>query len=161
MPNRKTSDGKHESLQASRTLNPHPETVSDAEFGSSEFFDPRDLVQVKYEMIRRVRRDGASVAGAAASFGLSRQTYYQAAAALARGGLADLLPGKPGPRGRHKLTDEVLKYLEQFRQADPAVNATALAAAVAERFGLRLHPRSIERALTRASGEPDRSRKSP
>jgi transposase len=160
MPNRKASDGKHAALQASRTLNPHPEAVSDSEFGSSEFFDPRDLVQVKYEMIRRVRRDGASVTGAAAAFGLSRQTYYQAAAALARGGLAGLLPGKPGPRGRHKLTDEVLEYLQQLRQTDPAMNATALAAAVADRFGLRLHPRSIERALARPE-EPDRSRKSP
>jgi hypothetical protein len=33
---------------------------------------PRDLVQVKYEMLRRVRVDGHSVSQSATGFGLSR-----------------------------------------------------------------------------------------
>jgi hypothetical protein len=54
---------------------------------SSDFFDTRDVVQVKYEMLRQVSEDGASVSSAAAAFGFSRQSYYHAAAALAPGGL--------------------------------------------------------------------------
>jgi transposase len=106
-------------------------------------------VQVKYEMVRRVEADGVSVSAAAGAFGFSRQSYYSAARALADEGLAGLVPAKPGPRGAHKLTDEVLEYLEGLREADPEPGAPELAAAVAERFRVTVHRRSVERALAR------------
>jgi len=146
---RRARDGKAQELAASRTLNPRPEAVVDEAFGSSEFFDARDLVQVKYEMVRRVEADGVSVSAAAGAFGFSRQSYYSAARALADEGLGGLVPSRPGPRGAHKLTDEVLDHLEQLRQADPALGAAQLAAVVAERFGVTVHRRSVERALAR------------
>ncbi|MGH9187332.1 MAG: helix-turn-helix domain-containing protein [Acidimicrobiales bacterium] len=146
---REARDPKSEALARTRTLNPHPERVSDEAFGSSEFFDVRDLVQVKYEMVRKVEADGASVSAAAHAFGLSRQSYYSTAAALAEGGLGGLLPAKPGPRGAHKLTDEVLDHLEALRSADPTLGSSELADAVEERFGVSVHPRSVERALAR------------
>ncbi len=146
---RRAGDGKAQELAGSRTLNPRPATVVDEGFGSSEFFDARDLVQVKYEMVRRVEADGLAVSAAAGAFGFSRQSYYSAARALADEGLAGLVPAKPGPRGAHKLTDEVLDHLEGLREADPGVGAAELAAAVAERFGVSVHRRSVERALAR------------
>ncbi|MDQ6726248.1 MAG: helix-turn-helix domain-containing protein [Actinomycetota bacterium] len=142
-------DPKGDELARSRTLNPHPERVSDESFGSSEFFDARDLVQVKYEMVRRVESEGSTVRRAAVDFGVSRQSYYSAAAALSSGGLAGLVPAKPGPRGAHKLTDEVVDHLEALRSDDPAMSSAALARAVDERFGVSVHPRSVERALAR------------
>jgi hypothetical protein len=48
-----SGDGKAEVLAGSRTLNPHPGAVTDAVFEGEDFFDPRDLVQVKYEMVRK------------------------------------------------------------------------------------------------------------
>ncbi len=54
-------DPKVEALRAERSLNPRPEAVTDEAFAGSEFLDARDLVQVKYEMVRRVRVDGAPV----------------------------------------------------------------------------------------------------
>ncbi len=160
MARRKKPDSKVEALRESRTLNPHPEAITDEAFTSSDFFDARDLVQVKYEMLRRVSEDGASVSSAAAAFGFSRQSYYQAAAALGETGLAGLVPAKPGPRGAHKLTDEIVEHLRGRLADDPTLRPTELAEAVAQRFGVRVHPRSIERALTRGQ-EPDRSPKSP
>ena len=62
---RRARDGKAPELAASRTLNPRPEAVVDEGFRGSEFFDARDLVQVKYEMVRRVEADGVSVSAAA------------------------------------------------------------------------------------------------
>src|SRR3954454_5088161 len=115
---KRRADGKAGELARSRTLNPRPEAVSDAAFAASEFFDARDVVQVKYEMVRRVEADGVSVSAAADAFGFSRQSYYTAAAALAEGGLQGLVPAKPGPRGAHKLTDEVLDEVERWRAAD-------------------------------------------
>jgi transposase len=146
---RPARDGKAQELARSRTLNPRAGAVVDEGFRSSEFFDARDLVHVKYEMVRRVEADGLSVSAAAGAFGFSRQSYYTAARALADEGLAGLVPAKPGPRGAHKLTDDVLEHLEGLRAADPGVGASELVAAVVERFGVTVHRRSVERALAR------------
>src|SRR6266436_70614 len=81
------SDPKEAALAATRCRNPHPEQVTDPAFLASEFFDARDAVQVKYEMVRKVKADGAPVTAAAAAFGYSRPAYYEAASALERGGL--------------------------------------------------------------------------
>jgi transposase len=160
MSRRKGNDAKVEALRASRTLHPRPEAVTDEAFVSDEFFDARDVVQVKYEMLRRVNQDGASVSSAAAAFGFSRQSYYQAAAALQTGGLPALVPAKPGPRGAHKLTGEVLDHIRSLLAADAALRPAQLVESVLSRFGLRVHPRSIERALQRGE-DSDRSSKSP
>ena len=148
-PRGSSEDPKVTALRESRCLNPHPEQVTDEAFLSGEFFDARDAVQVKYEMVRRVSVDGAPVTATAAAFGYSRPSYYQAAAALAESGLEGLVPARPGPRGGHKLTDQVLAWAEQQLAADPALKPAGLAGSIAEEFGVRVHPRSIERALAR------------
>jgi hypothetical protein len=106
---------KEASLAASRTLNPHPEGVTDPAFTSGAFFDPADLVQVKYEMVRAVEAGGLGAGAAASAFGLARQSYYNARKTLAERGLAGLIPPlkrsllsllppppppPPGPEGR-------------------------------------------------------------
>jgi hypothetical protein len=58
-------DPKVEALRAERSLNPRPRAVNDEQFARSEFLDARDLVEVKYEMVRRARVDGAPVSHAA------------------------------------------------------------------------------------------------
>jgi len=136
-------------LRESRCLNPHPEQVTDPGFLADGFFDARDAVQVKYEMVRRVTVDREPVTAVAAAFGYSRPSYYQAAAALAGSGRAGLVPARPGPRGGHKLTGEILAWAKEQRAADPAVRPAALTGPIAGQFGVRVHPRSIERALAR------------
>jgi len=142
-------DAKREALRRQGTLHPRPKDVTDALFRSHEFFDPRDLVQVRYEMLRRVRVEGLSVTKAAAAFGFSRPAFYQAQAAYQRHGLPGLVPRRPGPRHAHKLSDEVVDFVLRQRARDPALRAASLAALVREAFGLTVHPRSIERALAR------------
>ena len=74
MPKRtKAPDPKIEALRRQSSLNPHPENVTDPLFKGSDFFDARDLVQVKYEMLRRVRVDGVPIATSAAAFGFTTQ----------------------------------------------------------------------------------------
>jgi transposase len=149
---RRREDPKEAALRAARTLNPRPEAVADEAFTSGpEFFDARDLVQVKYEMVRRVRADGQPVTKAAAAFGFSRPSYYQAAAAVEADGLAGLVPARPGPRRAHKLTGEVVSFARQLRENDPSLRSAEVAEAITERFGIAVHPRSVERALARAA----------
>src|SRR5450755_343448 len=146
----KKDDPKVRALRETRSLSPRPEAVSDQAFAASEFLDARDLVQVKYEMVRRVRVDGDTVARSAQEFGFSRPSFYEAAAALDAGGLAGLVPARPGPRRAHKLTDEVLTFARERLAADPGLRSADLVELISERFGMRVHRRSIERALARA-----------
>ena len=147
---RRDDDPKDQALRAERSLNPRPEAVRDERFRASEFFDARDLVQVKYEMVRRVRVDGEAVTRAAGAFGFSRPSFYEAAAALDAGGLAGLVPARPGPRRAHKLTEEVVAFVRERRAAEPALRSVDLVEAIVERFGVRVHRRSVERAIARA-----------
>jgi hypothetical protein len=142
-------DPKVDALRADGALNRHADQVADRVFATHEFFDPRDLVQVKYEMIRRVEVEAQPVAPTAAAFHFSRPSFYQAQRAFQQRGLAGLLPGKRGPRGGHKLTAEIVAFLQDLRGTEPAVGASELARRVADRFATTVHPRSIERALAR------------
>lgn len=142
-------DPKVDALRQRGSLNRHPERVADPLFHTSDFFDARDLVQVKYEMVRHVRVDGHPVSHSAAAFGFSRPSFYQAQALLESGGLAALVPRKPGPRRSHKLDPEVMAFIEQVRSEDASLRPADLAGRVQQRFRRTVHPRSIERALAR------------
>jgi transposase len=142
-------DPKHRRLKRQGVLNPRPERVRAPWFQAGDFFDAHDLVQTKYEMLRHVWVDHAAKAEAAALFGMSRPTLYQAEAAFARDGVAGLMPKPRGPKGAHKLDAEVMAFIVQCRQRDGAMPVRALAQEIASVLGLSVHPRSIERALAR------------
>jgi transposase len=142
-------DSKLEALREQGTLNPRPREVTDPLFATDSFFDPRDLVQVKYEMLRRVQSEGHSVTGAATAFGFSRPSFYQALLAFREGGLGSLVPHKRGPKQAHKLTDEVLAFIVETRQKEPSLRTPELVRLIHERFGTKVHRRSIERSLLR------------
>ena len=142
-------DPKLRSLQESGTANPHAQDVRDPAFVDSDFFDPRDLIQVKYEMLRRVRTDGQSIAKASAQFGVSRPTFYKARSAFDRSGLVGLLPAKRGPRGAHKITPEVARFIEETVARGEELSARQLAERIAEHFGVVVHQRTVKRALAR------------
>jgi transposase len=146
--------GKRQKLASSGTLNPAPEKVQDRLFQSHTFFDPDDALQVKYEMLRRVEKDGRSVTQAAKDFGFSRRHFYALQKQFGEHGFQGFVPKKRGPKGAHKLTDDVVDFLDQARQAHPSGKAAELARRVHKQFGLTVHPRSVERALARKKKEP-------
>ena len=138
---------KADSLIEEGTLNASPEKVNDPKFHEGEFFDPRDIVQVKYEMLRRVRVENATVTDAAEEYGFSRPAYYQAAVNYDKAGVAGLVPKKRGPHGPHKIHPDILAFLEQQVIPGQPIRARKLAKLVLQEFGLDIHPRTIERAL--------------
>lgn len=147
-------DAKLDALKKQGAVNPHPQKVRDPLFETDEFFDARDLVQVRYEMLRRVEAEGHAVTEACRAFGFSRPVFYKARAALSDEGLSGLVPKKRGPRRGHKLTPEVMKAVEAALAADGSLGVEALVDLVAERFGVRVHPRSVQRALARRKKKP-------
>lgn len=148
------SDRKKNVLKKHGTLNPRGGEVQDSLFQDSDFFDAHDIVQVKYEMLRRVSKEGYSIKEASARFACSRQSYYKAQEDFADEGLSGLVPRKRGPHGGHKLTDAVLDFVEQLRIKDKTLSGSALKRHVQERFGIEVYPSSIERALTRRQKKP-------
>jgi transposase len=135
-------------LRAQGAAHPRPQVVTDPLFRDSAFFDPNDLVQVKYEMLRSVDKDGRAVVDAAEAFGLSRPVFYVTRESFNREGLPGLLPRKRGPKRPHKLTDEALAVLAQaVGDAEHMPSGAELTALLAERCGIRAHPRSILRRL--------------
>lgn len=142
-------DPKSVALREAGALNAHPERVHDPVFAGHEFFDPRDRVQVKYEMLRRHRIDGQPVAEIARTFQLSRQAFYVAQDAFATQGLPGLLPQRPGPKGAHKCTEEILDFAEQWLANEASSSPQSMAEAVRQCFGATIHPRSLQRALAR------------
>jgi transposase len=145
----KPSDSKRQQLAENGTLNPHPHKVRDPLFQSHEFFDPNDGLQVKYEMLRRVRIEGWSVSQAAKMFGISRLSFYHTNDAFEREGLGGLLPKKRGPKQAHKLSEEVMGYVTALIQKETLLNTRQLTERIRQRFGFSIHRRSLERALRR------------
>ena len=119
-------DSKSHALREHGALHPRPRQVRDPIFENSEFFDPRDLVMVKYEMIRRVRVEHRPASEAARAFGFSRVALYQAMAAFQKEGLPGLLPHRRGPKAANKLTDAVLEFIDQQRVADGGGNVNRI-----------------------------------
>ena len=145
-PNRAV-DAKASVLGQHGAFHPHPEQVRDELFERNEFFDPRDLVHVRYEMLRRRQVDGQPVTDVATAFGVSRQAFYVTETAFAQKGIVGLLPRPRGPRRAHKCTEEILDFVEQWATDSPA--GADISEAVQKRFGVAIHPRSLVRALGR------------
>jgi len=143
----KKPDQKTLILKRTGTLNPRPGSVSDTLFKENPFFDPKDLLQVRYEMLRRHSVEGASIVDVATNFGVSRPTVYQAQSAFQQAGLTGLLPKHRGPKEGHKLSAEVIEYVRTLRAAEPGLTTVACVLAVQQRFAITIHRRSLERAL--------------
>lgn len=142
-------DPKSEALAQDGVLNPNPGSVRDALFTTTPFFDAKDLVQVRYEMVRRHQVDGVAISEAAATFGVTRPTFYKAQSALQGAGLAGLLPRRRGPKGGHKISAEVVAFVTDLKAASPETTTSQCLDVIATRFGVKVHRRSLERALAR------------
>lgn len=142
-------DAKLAALQAYGAVHPHPEAITDPLFATCDFLDRHDLVQVRYEMARRVRIDRLPASHVATTFGVSRPTVYQTLATVHAAALPGLLPRRRGPQHGHKLRPEIVAFILEARAVDGGMSAPRLAQRVRERFGVTVHRRSIERVVAR------------
>ena len=147
MAKAKRLDPKRQALAQDGVLNPRPEAVRDVLFIANPFFDPNDLLQVRYEMVRRHKVDGLGVSDIAENFGVSRPTFYKSQSAFEASGLLGLLPKQRGPKGGHKISAEVLAFIVELKASRPEATAWQCLDAIEARFGVKPHRRSLERAL--------------
>jgi transposase len=138
-----SAGSRRQALQALKLVHPRPEAVTAPLFRTHPaFFLASDKVQVKYEMLRAHVVDGQTITAAAAVHGYSRAEFYLVAAAFEDKGMTGLLDERRGRKGPVKLTAQVLGLLERLGPC-PAVEAAAV---IESELGVRLHPRSIQRA---------------
>src|SRR5260370_40737031 len=127
MSTEKQNEEKRQTLRLQGTLNPRPQAVTHELFQESDFFDPNDLLQVKYERLRQAQSESRTVSQSAKAFGLSRPSVYQAQSALAQYGLAGLVPQKRRPKEGHKLTGKVMEIHLGARAKEPTLDNQQLA----------------------------------
>ncbi len=137
-----TQEQRRRSLLQAGLLHPHPDAVRAALFQSGNpFFFAADKVQAKYEMLRAHVVERVPVVRAADLHGYSRASFYLVAEAFAQQGMRGLLDERRGRRGPLKVTAEILEFI----RAGEGLSGAALSALVAERFGVVLHRRTLER----------------
>ncbi len=137
-----TQEQRRHTLAAAGLLHPRPESVVAQLFVSGgPFFFALDKVQVKYEMLRAHLVDGLPVVSAASEHGYSRAAFYLVAEAFDEEGMQGLLDEKRGRRGPLKVTPEINEYVRSAQH----LSGAELSLEVAERFGVVLHRRTLER----------------
>jgi transposase len=148
-----TDQDRKQRLKKEGTLHPNPDRVKADLLVKSPFFDANDLIQMKYEMLRSVTVDEQPVAQAADTFGLSRVAYYHALKQYQSNGLAGLLPYRRGPKHPHKFTPEVMSFIdEQLIAIEGRPDWGYLSKQIEDKFGTKVHPRSVERAAKQKKG---------
>ena len=141
-----TTPAKRKALLASGTLNPHPEAVR-SELFHTDFFDPYDFAQVKYEMLRAHSVDEDPVAEVCRQFGLSRESFYQIQQAFQELGFSSFQSRKRGRKGPVKLRGELLEFALAQKKENPTIDPGHLAALIQERYGIAIHRTTVLRGL--------------
>jgi transposase len=141
-----TEASRIRTLAETGLVHPHAEAVTAPLFAGGGFFLASDKVQVKYEMLRAHLVDGVNVTDAAEAHGYSRAGFYVVQAAFERAGMTGLIDERRGRRGPVKLTEEIVEFL---RTAPASASGRHLVDEVANRFGVLLHRRTVERARRR------------
>lgn len=131
-------------LSEAGLVHANPAAVHAALFTAGGFFLAEDKVQVKYEMLRAHLVDGRSVTEAAAEHGYSRAAFYLILASFSEAGMTGLLDEARGRRGPVKLRPEIVAFIREST-AGPG----ELVEQIENRYGVRLHRRSVERARRR------------
>ena len=142
------TSGRYRALEQAGLLHPAPEAVLGEPFRSHpQFFAAFDKVQVKYEMLRAHVVEGQSATASADAHGYSRASFYLVQAAFERSGMVGLLDERPGRRGPVKLSPEVLGFLQARHRERPGASGAELAAELEAALGVRVHRRTVEKAL--------------
>lgn len=147
MAKKKVSDQKRNALEKHAALNRQPQRVKDKLFDQDDFFDARDLVQVKYEMLRKARVEKETVSNVATDFGFSRPSFYQAKEAFENEGVAGLIPKKRGPRRPHKVSREVLDFVQDLMEKEQGLSLEKITKRVETDLCIKVHSTNISRQL--------------
>ena len=140
---------KSKNLKKFGCINPSPEKVKDICFNSNSFFDPEDLMQVKYEMIRKVKTNESNVTQACRDFGFSRVSFYKILKIFDEFGISGFIPKTTGPTKGHKLTPEIHDYIKDIISKPMKISAKEISRIIKDVYSVELSIRTINRCITK------------
>lgn len=114
-------------------------------FLTVSFYDPMDIVQVKYEMLKAATEGNQPIAKIVDEFGLSRASFYKIKKAFEISGLSALIPEKPGPKKPYKLTEPYTEYIDKYLLENPEASSNEIAINLRKDKGLTVSKRTVDR----------------
>ena len=136
---------KKEILITNGTFNKNHEKVKNIKFKTTPFYDPMDIVQVKYEMLKAAAEDVRGIARIADEFGFSRASFYNIKAVFDKEGLSAFVTGRTGPRKPYKLTDEYQEYIDRYISQNPKASSSEITEKLKKDKGIGISKRTVER----------------
>ncbi len=141
---------KYEFLEKEGLLNQKPERISPSVFAENDFFDPLDITQVRYEMLRSARIGKTSVAKACKLFGFSREYFYRLERNFMAHGLVSLLGSPKGRRPLIAVNQEVVNFIVHRRIDNPKLSGDDLRNDILRLYKINCSRRTVERVIERA-----------
>lgn len=141
------AESKKGFLEQEGLLNPKPERVSHPLFETLDFFDPLDLPQVRYEMVRSARVEKNTVAQACKLFGFSREYFYKLERAFMARGYIALLGSTMGRRPIIALNQEVVNFIVHRKIEEPKISGEKLRQEIQQFYNVDCSCRTVERIV--------------
>lgn len=142
-----SNDTKTEFLRKEGIINPKPERVVDPLFQKHEFFDPLDLPQVRYEMLRIARVEEVSVTEACRLFGFSREYFYRLERDFMSRGYVGLLGSPRGRRPLVALNQELINFIIHRKMTEPQLTGEELRKELKSIYQVECSRRTVERII--------------
>jgi len=142
-----SDDAKTKFLRNEGLVNPKPERVTHSLFQTNEFFDPLDLPQLRYEMLRIARVEQAPVTEACRLFGFSREYFYRLEREFMSRGYAGLLGSFRGRRPLIALNQELVNFIIHRKMTEPCLTGEDLRKELKRTYQVECSRRTVERII--------------
>jgi transposase len=153
------AENKKKFLEHEGLLNPKPQRIAHPLFETIDFFDPLDLPQVRYEMIRAARAEKNTVAEACKLFGFSREYFYKLERAFMARGYVALLGSTMGRRPIIALNQEVVNFIVHRKIEENQLSGENLRQEIKRLYNVDCSRRTVERIVEKLE-LPKRGRRS-
>lgn len=141
------SKNKIEFLKKQEILNPKPDRILCKRFQTIDFFDPLDLPQVRYEMLRSARVENIPVVEACRNFGFSREYFYRLERGFMERGYASLLGSRKGRRPVIALSQEIVNFIVHRKIEEPNISGESLRTEILRLYKVSCSRRTVERIV--------------
>jgi len=140
---------KKETLVSNGTYNKNYMKVKNKKFIEESFYDPMDIIQVKYEMLKDALYGNRSIMEIANEFGFSRASFYKIKNEFDKKGISAFIHDKVGPKEPYKLKDNFKEYIDKYIQNNPGVSSNEIAINLNKDKEVNISKRTIERYRSR------------
>ena len=147
---------KEEHLRATQTFNTNYAKINDPIFQRSGIMDPRDLLLVRFELVRSLELDGKPIEEVCSQYGISPCTARRYVRDMKERGLIALVPEKRGPNGPSVMTDEIANYIDKYLTDHPKASAGKVYQSLVDAKKVTIGKRTVERYISSKKGKGGR-----